>query len=108
MDTKTFTTTIGTATQEVVIRIRISAAIAQEYDVRCPDHLPLEKLAEGCVTLTIDEARAVLADAEYNSDTTAVDVGPYDMPLGTFNAYRALARQARAAIGKATQTGAGR
>ena len=92
---------------DTVIRIRISAAIAQEYDVRCPDHLPLAKLVEGRVNLTIDEARAVLADAEHNSDTKAFNVGPYDMPLGTFNAYRALARQARAAIAKATQTSGG-
>lgn len=85
-----------------IIRIRISAAIAQEYAARCPDHLPLAKLVEGRVDLTIDEARAVLDDAEFNSDTTAFDVGPYGMPLGVFTAYRALARQVRAALAKAT------
>lgn len=83
------------------IRIRISAAIAQEYVARCPDQLPLAKLVEGRVELTLDEARAVLDDAEHNSDTTAFDVGPYGMPLGTFNAYRALARQVRAALAAA-------
>lgn len=37
-------------------------------------------------------------DAEYNSDPTAVEVGPYGTPLPVFNAYRALAKQVRAAI----------
>jgi hypothetical protein len=85
------------------VRIRISAAISHEYDVRCPDFLPLDKLREGACELTLDEARAVLADAEYNSDPQAQDVGPYGMPLGTFNAYRALAKQIRTALEKAAR-----
>ena len=86
-------------TQPVVLRI--SATIDNEYDDRCPSFLPLHKLRTGRCDLTLEEARAVLADAEFNSDRTCVDVGPYAMPLAVFNAYRALARQARAAIAKA-------
>lgn len=77
------------------ITVRISATIDNEYENRCPDYLPLHKLHEGLCELTIDEARAVLADAEYNSDLDAVDVGPYGTPLPVFNAYRALAKQLR-------------
>ena len=43
-------------------------------------------------------AQQILLDAEYNSDRRAQDVGEYGMPLPIFNAYRALARQTRAAI----------
>lgn len=82
------------------VTIRISAAIDNEYANRLPDFLPLDKLNTGKCILTLDEARAVLADAEYNSDLEAQDVGPYGMPLGTFNAYKSLANQVRAAIAK--------
>lgn len=84
------------------INIQISQTISNEYANRCPDFLPLKKLQKGNCALSLDEAQAVLADAEYNSDPMAQDVGPYGMPLGTFNAYKALAKQARAAIAKAT------
>lgn len=81
-----------------LVKIRISPAIENEYANRLPDFLPLDKLDAGVCELTADEARAVLADAEHNSDRDAVDVGEYGMPLGTFNAYRALARQVRKAL----------
>lgn len=84
------------------ITLRISETIENEYANRLPDFLPLDKLNVGCCELSIDEARAVLADAAYNSDRQAVDVGPYGTPLPVFNAYAALAKQARAAIAKAT------
>lgn len=84
------------------VTIKISQAIDDEYTLRVPDFLPLEKLRAGACVLTLDEARAVLEDAEFNSDRTVFDVGPYGMPLGAFNAYRALAKQVRAAIDKAT------
>lgn len=80
------------------VRVRISAAIDNEYATRCPDFLPLDKLNEGWCSLSVDEARAVLADARFNSDRTAVDVGPHGVPLGVFNAYRALARQIEVAL----------
>lgn len=86
-----------------MIKIRISPTIANEFADRMPDELPLDKLRAGACELTVDEARAVLADAEFNSDRRAVDVGPYGMPRATFNAYRALAKQAREAINKATR-----
>ena len=85
-----------------MIKIRISPTINNEYANRLPEFLPLHKLSVGMVELTLDEARAVLDDAEFNSDRNAQDVGPYGMPLPVFNAYRALAKQVRAAIAKAT------
>lgn len=81
--------------------IRISATIEHEYESRCPDFLPLDKLRKGACVLTLEEARQVMFDALYNSDLAAVDVGPYGTPLPVFNAYRALAKQARAVIQKA-------
>jgi len=81
-----------------MIKIRISPTIANELADRMPDELPLDKLRAGICELTIDEARAVLADAEFNSDPHAIDVGPYGMPRATFNAYRALAKQVCAAL----------
>ena len=80
--------------------VRISATIDNEYANRCPDFLPLDKLNEGRCELTVEEARAVLADAEFNSDRKAVDVGPYGTPLPVFNACRALAEQVRKALAK--------
>lgn len=90
------------AAKHTPVVLRISATIDNEYANLLPDFLPLDKLHEGRCTLTLDEARAVLADAEFNSDPKAQDVGEYGMPLPVFNAYRALAKQARAAIAKAT------
>jgi hypothetical protein len=81
-----------------MIRVRISATIDHEYENRCPDFLPLDKLREGVCDVTPEEARAILADAEFNSDLSAVDVGEYGVPLGTFNAYRALAKQVRKSL----------
>lgn len=80
------------------IKVRISATIDHDYEVRYPEHLPLDKLSAGVCVLTRQEAQAVLDDAEFNSDLTAQDVGPYAMPLGVFNAYKALAKQLRAAL----------
>lgn len=87
--------------EPATVVLRISATIENEYANRQPDFLPLDKLHEGRCTLTLEEARAVAEDAAYNSDLRAFSVGMDDMPLGTFNAYRALAKQARAAIAKA-------
>ena len=79
------------------VTIKISKTIDYEYTARMPDFLPLEKLRTGRCVLTLAEAQAVLEDAEFNIDP---DGPEYD--LGTFNAYRALAKQAAAAIAKAT------
>ncbi|MDT8992792.1 hypothetical protein RQP54_18105 [Curvibacter sp. APW13] len=87
--------------EPVTVVLRISACIDNEYANRQPDHLPLDKLNEGRCTLTLDEAKEVLADAQFNCDPRAVDVGPYGTPLPVFNAYRALAKQAQAAIAAA-------
>ena len=89
---------MSTAADTVVVLI--SATIDNEYANRCPEFLPLDKLNEGRCELTVAEARAVLADAEFNSDRKAVDVGTYGTPLPVFNAYRALAEQVRKALAK--------
>jgi len=89
-----------------LVRLRITPTIANEYENRRPGDLPTEKLHAATWTLTLQEAHRVLADAEFNSDRNAQDVGPCGMPLGVFNAYAALARQARAAIANATGEGA--
>ena len=89
-----------------LVRLRITPTIANEYENRHPDYLPTEKLHAATWTLTLQEAHRVLADAEFNSDRNAQGVGPCGMPLGVFNAYAALARQARAAIRKTTGEGA--
>ena len=82
----------------LIVKIRFSPAIVQEYAVRCPEWVPEQIEAPGVYDLTSEEARTVMLDAEYNSDRTVFDIGPYDMPLGTFNAYRALARQIKAKL----------
>ena len=84
------------------IEVRISSTIENEYANRLPDFLPLDKLSQGRCKLSLDEARRVLADADWNGDRQCVDVGHYGMPLGVFNAYRALAKQVRAAISQIT------
>lgn len=81
-----------------MIQIRITPTIDNEYANRLPDFLPLEKLQVGLVTVTENEARAILRDAEFNSDPTAVDVGQYGTPIGVFRAYKALAQQVRRAL----------
>ena len=83
------------------IRIRISETIENEYANRLPTWLPLEKLDVGVVELTLDEARAVLRDAEHNSDLDVFEIGPYALPLGTWSAYRALAKQIKKALASA-------
>lgn len=81
-----------------VICVLITATIDNEYATRQPELLPLEKLNRGRCELTLEEARAVLSDAEFNCDPKAVDVWPYGTPLPVFNAYRALAAQIRKSI----------
>lgn len=82
-----------------MIHIKIGAAVAGDLQSRMPDDLPLEKVTvPGAAVLSIDEARALLADATFNSDPSCVDVGPYAMPRSTFNAYRRLRDSLRVAL----------
>jgi len=76
-----------------MIRVSISPRIARDIEQRAPDHLPVDKLTPGTAALTVEEVRALLADAQFNSNRRCVDVGPDCMPVATFNAYAALARQ---------------
>lgn len=50
------------------------------------------------LALPVETVKAIQDDAEHNSNPRAVSVGPHDMPLHVFNAYRALAKQAKAAL----------
>lgn len=80
------------------VTLRIGATIANEYANRCPG-MAVRRTGRGpqapCRWIW---RSGYMLDAEYNSDRGAQDVGEYGMPLPIFNAYRALARQARAAI----------
>jgi hypothetical protein len=86
-----------------LVTVRISATIANEYANRCPDWIPEEAFLTGKRAVRLSSARRMLNDAEYNSDKDAFAIGPFDMPLGTWNAYRALAKQLRKVIGEAEE-----
>jgi hypothetical protein len=81
-----------------LFRIRITPTVSHEFEHSAPEHLPLDKLDTGWVLLNEDELRSVLSEARYYTDPANFDVGPYDLPLGTYNAFRALARQCEAAL----------
>jgi hypothetical protein len=80
------------------IRVRISPTIAGEFESRCPEDIAEHLRDEGVHDATEAEVRLLLADAEFNSDPQAQTIGPDYMPLGVFNAYRALAKQLRAVL----------
>lgn len=84
------------------ITVRISPTIANEYASRCPDDIPEEVYLTGKRSVSLASARLMLSDAEFNSDKEAFDIGEHGMPLPIYNAYRALAKQLRATIEKAT------
>jgi len=86
------------------VTVRISPTIANEYASRCPDDIPEEAYLTGKRSVTMASAHAMLADAEYNSDKTAQDVGDYGMPLPIYNAYRALAKQLHRVIDAADKS----
>lgn len=78
------------------VRVRISATVADDY-ARFPriKPMPLHKLRKGWRELTVDEARAVLADAEESNDHRV------HMPCTVTRAGNAFARQLRAALSAA-------
>lgn len=91
------------------IKLRLSSTICNEYASRNvftgEDDWPEvdwdapDAFTKGVtVNVSEDAARSILADAEFNSNARSVDVGTYGMPLGVFNAYRALAKQARLSL----------
>ena len=83
------------------VTVRISPTISNEYANRFVFEESVGfTIGKKCVPLGV--AQEMLADAEFNSDLKAQDVGPYGMPLHVFNAYRAFAKQLRNAIAKAT------
>ena len=86
------------------VTLRISATIANEYANRYPEGIPEEAYLTGKRTIRLESARAILADAEHNSSGDAFSVGKFDMPVGTWRAYKALAKQARKAIARAEVT----
>lgn len=82
--------------------VRISPTIASEYASRCPEDIPDDACSPGKVKVSLRDALLMLADAEFNSDTQAFEIGDHGMPLPIFNAYRALAKQLRGVIEQAT------
>jgi hypothetical protein len=82
-----------------MISVKLTPTIVNEYSTRCPEWLPDEvDLKIGINKIPESLAKDMLEDAKYNSDLTVFSVGPYDMPLPVYNAYRALARQLSATL----------
>jgi hypothetical protein len=84
------------------VTIRITPTIHGEYESRCPEGIDHDALRIGSNAVTRAQARLILDDATHNSDPKAFDIGEYGMPLGTFNAYRALVSQVRKVLGAAS------
>lgn len=86
--------------------VRLSPTILNEYDSRAvfggEDGWPLVP-SFPVVSVDRKTAEFMLDDAEYNGSVGKhKGQGPDEMPLAIGNAYRALAKQIRAAISKAT------
>lgn len=84
--------------QEAYARVRVSRTIANEFADRCPEWVPDEMFEVGIASITVEAAKVLLGDAEYQSDKES---GPDLMPEGVRRAYAALAKQLRSAIDKA-------
>jgi hypothetical protein len=89
-------------TEGTMVKIKITPAISFDLVQRSPDHIPEALRRVGVHEVKLEVAREILADAKYNSDLAAFDVGPNGMPLPVFNAYRALAIRVEKAIAAAT------
>lgn len=76
-----------------MISVRISPTIDDELGGRCAPLSFLDRVCVGKIQLTLDEARELLVDAEFNANPKAVDVG---LPIR--NAYTALVKQLRTKI----------
>lgn len=76
-----------------MVHVKISETIANEYMTRCPVDIRIREA--GVHQVSRDEAREIMLDAEFNCDPRCIDIGAYGVPLGTANAYRALAKQVR-------------
>jgi hypothetical protein len=87
------------STAACFVIVRVSPTIANEYASRCPEGIPEEVYLTGRRSVRLESARAMLADAEYQTDPAANDCGEYGVPLPAWNAYKALARQLRAVLG---------
>ena len=75
------------------MKIRIRDAVAQELEASACDHIPDWALTIGTHDATVEEIRTLLAEASYYTDPAQFDIGPYALPLGTFNAFCALKKQ---------------
>jgi hypothetical protein len=75
---------------EVVVRIKITPIIANEYMDRMTDEIPERLYQTGIYDLTAREAKAVKDDAEFMADAKN---GPECMRPGLRSAYRALAKK---------------
>jgi hypothetical protein len=79
------------------MKIRISLTIDNEYANRAvfggDEEWPLVPGGAGVKDLPRATVEAMLADAKFNSDRQCQTIGPNDMPLPVYNAYRSLAKQ---------------
>ena len=73
------------------MKLKISAAIANEFQTR--DVFPCAWRAGG-VEVDLDTAAEMLADAQFNGDSDAVDLPSHSLRL----AYRALEQHVTAAL----------
>ena len=75
------------------MKIRISNSVAFELEASNCDHIPDWASHSGTHKATVEEVRTLLAEATYYTDPAQFEIGPYGLPLGTFNAFRALKKK---------------
>jgi len=80
------------------MRIRITNAVAFEFSASACEHIPEFAFDAGTYDATVEDVRLLLQEAKYYTDPNQFEVGPYGLPLGTFNAFRALKTQCEKAL----------
>jgi hypothetical protein len=77
----------------MTIKIRITEAVAFELAASACEHIPDWASHSGTHQATVEDVRTLLSEATYYTDPAQFEIGPYGLPLGTFNAFRALKKQ---------------
>lgn len=85
---------------EQMVKLRISATVADAYTSACPGGIPENVRSEGLHVVSLTVARLMHDDALRLGDPR---YGPQGMPLATRIGYSALARQIRSAILKSSR-----
>jgi hypothetical protein len=78
---------------KMTIKIRITEAVAFELEASACEHIPDWASHSGTHEATVEEVLIIFAEAKYYTDPGQFDIGPHGLPLGTFNAFRALKKQ---------------